>query len=519
MPLKGEIAAGVTRRLYVQCGAADYLGAAVTRQGAVNIAILAPDGVLLRRFRSPGVDGVRRIGFAAEAAGRYTIELTNPSSNAAGFEIRLDRITSLDERLTPAPPTEPYPSPAIAALRKEIASDPPGATGRFWKTIARDGSPLVEPYGSGGKYHLVTFLWRGDSTTRNVVVVGPDWGSLRPADNTMSNIPSSGIWYLTRRLPSGARFDYRLSVNDPLTSDEKASAIRRSTVRADPLNPRKGECEPGAARDECRSVVELPGAPPQPWLIKQPGRPEGRVERHTIHSAIQKLDRTIHIYTPPGYRRDGAPNHLLVLFDGPAYLSEYSLPTTMDNLIAAGKIPPTVVAMVSNVADRRLTDLVANPEFADFVATELTDWVGARYNVAANPSQRAVGGFSAGGLAAAYMGLRHSGVFGNVLSQSGAFWWAPDHYRDRDPTTETNWMVKQFLSSPKLPVRFHLEAGTFEADLAGEGGDILESTRHLRDVLLAKGYFVHYLQFIGGHDGLSWRGTLADALIALFEKP
>jgi enterochelin esterase family protein len=37
----------------------------------------------------------------------------------------------------------------------------------------------------------------------------------------------------------------------------------------------------------------------------------------------------------------------------------------------------------------------------------------------------------------------------------------------------------------------------------------------LRDVLLAKGYEVHYQQFVGGHDGLSWRGMLADALIAL----
>ena len=76
-------------------------------------------------------------------------------------------------------------------------------------------------------------------------------------------------------------------------------------------------------------------------------------------------------------------------------------------------------------------------------------------------------------------------------------------------------MVKQFLASPKLPLRFYLGAGTFEIDRDGGGGNILESTRHLRDVLLAKGYQVHYQQFVGGHDGLSWRGTLADGLIEL----
>lgn len=261
--------------------------------------------------------------------------------------------------------------------------------------------------------------------------------------------------------------------------------------------------------------MELPGAAPQPWLVKKPGTPAGRVDHHTIHSEIQNSDRVIDIYTPPGYQPNGPPNDLLVLFDGPEYVAEFSLTTTLDNLIAAGKIPPIVAVLVGNIGDRRLKDLVANPDFADFIAKELMPWVGSRYKVTADAKRRVIGGYSAGGLAAAYLGLRHSSVFGNVLSQSGAVWWAPDHYEQRDPSTETNWTVKQYLASPKLPLKFYLDAGTFEADLAGEGGDILEATRHLRDVLSAKGYEVHFQQFVGGHDGLSWRGTLADGLIAL----
>lgn len=76
-------------------------------------------------------------------------------------------------------------------------------------------------------------------------------------------------------------------------------------------------------------------------------------------------------------------------------------------------------------------------------------------------------------------------------------------------------MVKEFLASRKLPLRFYLAAGTFEVDNEGGGGGILEATYQLRDVLLAKGYNVQYQQFVGGHDGLSWRGLLADGLIAL----
>ena len=44
---------------------------------------------------------------------------------------------------------------------------------------------------------------------------------------------------------------------------------------------------------------------------------------------------------------------------------------------------------------------------------------------------------------------------------------------------------------------------------------VLETNRHLRDVLLAKGYQVTYQQFLGGQDYLSWRGTFADGLLAL----
>ena len=35
------------------------------------------------------------------------------------------------------------------------------------------------------------------------------------------------------------------------------------------------------------------------------------------------------------------------------------------------------------------------------------------------------------------------------------------------------------------------------------------------DILLGKGYPVHYEEFNGGHDYLSWRGTLAEGIILL----
>jgi enterochelin esterase family protein len=76
-------------------------------------------------------------------------------------------------------------------------------------------------------------------------------------------------------------------------------------------------------------------------------------------------------------------------------------------------------------------------------------------------------------------------------------------------------MAKQFIASSKLALRFYLDAGAFEFDSNGTGGGILETTRNMRDVLLAKGYEVHYQQFVGGHDYLGWRGTFVDGLMDL----
>ncbi len=56
----------------------------------------------------------------------------------------------------------------------------------------------------------------------------------------------------------------------------------------------------------------------------------------------------------------------------------------------------------------------------------------------------------------------------------------------------------------------------FEIDLGGQGGDILEASRELRDVLEAKRNKVFFHLFVGGHDALTWPGTIADALMDLF---
>jgi enterochelin esterase family protein len=528
--VKREIQPGKTEVLSITLNDGDYVNVSFAFKGKINFFLLNPDGSIVRRLVGR-VDAKASFPFAAEGAGAYSFKLENSGDQSASYELTAGEVIALNERFKPEPWTNPFPSPRIEALRKQIAAGQTN-TDSFWKQVAIETTPLVEPFGSDGKYQLVTFLWRSVHDTRNVFVRGSFLGVFIPSDYAMHQIPNSDVWYLTLKLPSGARFTYQISPNDPLTFTGPRASQRTATRQADPLNPRRYECPPNTSKFNCESIAELPGAPPQPWLVAKPGIAEGRLEKHTIKSAIQKVDRPFSIYTPANYKADGPPNALLVLFDGEDLPDDNYQVTTLNNLIAASKIPPTVAVFVENLPRRRLVDLVANTEFADFMAKELVPWVRSHYNVTKDAKQTVLTGYSAGGLASTYVALRQPEVFGNVLSLSGAYWWSFEHNggvcgprcpdsggtggeNSRDSTTEGNFLVKEFLASPKLPLRFYLAAGTFERDVQGGGGNILEAARHLRDVLRAKGYEVHYQQFNGGHDGVSWRGLLADGLMVL----
>jgi enterochelin esterase family protein len=114
-------------------------------------------------------------------------------------------------------------------------------------------------------------------------------------------------------------------------------------------------------------------------------------------------------------------------------------------------------------------------------------------------------GASLGGVASVYMGLTHSEIFGNILAQSGAYWWLIQDEQD--------WLIHQYVESPKRDLRFFLDVGSLETvPTFANGLSILYANRYLRDVLRAKGYPVKYTEFAGGHDYICWQETFAKGL-------
>jgi enterochelin esterase-like enzyme len=405
-------------------------------------------------------------------------------------------------------PDEEIDSPRIVALNRAIAAGDRIALDQFWREM-KAKAPLIEPVVGDDSHVWVTFVWRGDTKTRRVGLAGglPAHAPIKQ----MARLADTDLWYRTERIPKDARFTYYFTVNEPIKPPTDMEGLRESLRQFPPLR------DPLNARSfQGRSVVELPEAPPQPWLERLRGVPRGELSRASVPSASLKETRPIAVYTPAEYQSDGEPYGLLIVLDGEPYGSKQPVliptPTILDNLIAKGKIPPIVAVLVDNVAKRN-RDLLCSAPFADFLANELVPWVRKLVHVSPDPSRVVVCGSSAGGLCAAYCGLRHPDAFGNILSQSGAFDYYPGLYVTvlPDDSTETGWLIRQFATTPKLPLRFYLEVGRFERNWT----DLVAENRRMRDVLEAKGYFVTYSEYDGGHDYICWRGSLADGLIAL----
>jgi enterochelin esterase family protein len=207
-----------------------------------------------------------------------------------------------------------------------------------------------------------------------------------------------------------------------------------------------------------------------------------------------------------------------VLLDGWLYAQMIPTATIIDNLLAAGRIRPLVAVMVEQ--EDRILELGCYEPFDGFLARELIPWVSEHYHVTSNPSKTIVGGQSRGGLAAACAGLRHPEIFGNVLSQSGYFSWDPreDEIADEE-SLEFEWVIRQFAEGPRLPLRFALSVGLFERDrYFADSPSLLQANRHMRDVLVAKGYSLNYKEVAGGHEVFMQAVTLPHGLLALAGK-
>ncbi len=415
-------------------------------------------------------------------------------------------------------------SERLARLTADIDAGVRGAVDAFWNEAKACGTPLVEMVEGKDGVCLVTFLWRESPDEPIDHVAVAEWFSGREmAPRLMERLGETDIWYRTVEMDSRLRFTYGYWINDSMEPlrDGPELPERVKRIRFDPLNPKRAfqswmtKVETEFNRDS--SVVELPDARPFRWRVDR-GAPKGEVVKTTFSSERLGGERDVWVYTSPGIERADEDAALLVQFDGDACAGMMALPAVLDNLRAEGLIRPVVGVFVGHGPYRGM-DLTCNPEFTDVVADELIPWARSRYRIGEGPESVIVAGQSLGGLAAAWIGLTRPDAVGSVISQSGSFWFLHDLEMAFGATPPVGtapgfgWLPAEVATWDRVPTRFWLEVGTLEMTNEGLMPSMVYVSRHMRDVLLAKGYDVTYREYPGGHEWWYWGELLADGIL------
>lgn len=462
--------------------------------GATRLDSQRPSGEHLRRLVDSSTP-VNHAEWQFMTSGDAALRLVLSGPPLGAFSFTLDNI------LLPAQQTpwqETPLSPTIARLQHELMQG--GDSEAFWRRVREQGgTPLVEA--QDDSHDIVTFLWRG--ARHNVFILGAPSGDHDP----LLQLGASDVWYRSYRLPKQAFMSYKLAPDVPWIN-APAGVQRRAiltSAQQDPLNPRTFP-QPGVDRYQTSSAFALAQAPVVDAALLQPGNSADYVTHTALKSAILHNQRRITLYRHPGQQ---AQQNIVVLFDGQQYQDNVGVVPLVHNLIAQGKLPPLTLVLIDNIdSDTRSKELPPNAPFTRFLQDELMPWL-QHQGIHADAQRVTVAGSSYGGLAAANAAFEAPQWFGNVLSLSGSYWWSPE-------ADDAEWLPRQFARAPTRKIALYLEAGLFEGRDLNSG--LLANNRHFYQVLLAKGYPVHYVERASGHDYLSWRTGLAEGLIWLYNK-
>lgn len=349
--------------------------------------------------------------------------------------------------------------------------------------LAAVETPLVEP-------GAATFLWQGEA--ERVVLVR--WIHTGVDRCPLARIAGTSLWHLRLPVEDGGRFEYKLAVAGP--ADE--------AWILDPLNPARAG-DPFGENSEARTW----GYEPPAWSQHQ-GAPAGRVETLTVESPTFGEARHERIYLPAAYRA-GASHPLLIVHDGRDYVSYAGLSVSLDNLIAAGDVPP-LVAVLAQTGDR-MSEYPRGRRHARYLVNELLPAVAARHAVSADPRERVLLGASLGAVASLATAFRYPGVFGGLILKSGSFVLDPAKLAQRPHPVfhRTARLVRAIRRAPDLPeTRAYVSTGELEG--------LAEENRALADVLRERGVDVMFRSSWDGHHWHNWRDHLRDGLMWVLRR-
>lgn len=250
--------------------------------------------------------------------------------------------------------------------------------------------------------------------------------------------------------------------------------------------------------------------------------PTVHVIRDSIRIGYQNEVRTIHTYVPPNYANDTTSRYpVIYMMDGESSfndLENMGPEWEIDEVInaASEKGKQTAIVIGINQSDKsrdaEYTPFINedNPDahgdkFAEWVTTDLKQWVDTNYRTKIDVSSTTIGGISRSGMMAYYMLMAHPDVFGNAFVMSPSMW--VDHDR---------LMAMNLTQDEVKDKKIHVSVGEYE------GGGMISPALEIHDKFKALGLDDNHLKYdmIMGesHWHITWRKSFALGYPWLMEK-
>jgi predicted alpha/beta superfamily hydrolase len=263
----------------------------------------------------------------------------------------------------------------------------------------------------------------------------------------------------------------------------------------------------------------------------------GTVETFELPSKVFDYTRTVRVFLPPGY---GDPvNHerkypVLYMFDGQNlfdaclafdHVHEWQMDETVTRLVGEGKIEPLIVVGLDNAHEKRAYEYLPWPDtiqdpgapptagqrLPEFLIKEVMPAIEGKYRVAKGRENTGIGGSSYGGIAALYVGVSASAIFGKVLAEGPVL-----HVGNAEIVRYTSLL-------PMAPMKVYIGFGGREwpmqaaTDMQVKMIGAVEA--NLKNALLSPSEVLYVYDAEAKHNEEAWAKRLPQALTFLFPAP
>jgi endo-1,4-beta-xylanase len=189
----------------------------------------------------------------------------------------------------------------------------------------------------------------------------------------------------------------------------------------------------------------LPVLPPSGFDQVQSGTQKGQVVDISYHSTATNSTRPARVYLPPGYSTSNKYSVMYLLHGIGGSQTNWTTDggnanIIADNLIAAGKIKPSIIVMPNcNASGTGISDGYEN--FTNDLINSLIPYIESHYSVYTDSQHRAISGLSMGGGQSFNIGLPHLDLFPYI----GAYSAAPNTYTSSKLFPDGGTKAKQQL--------------------------------------------------------------------------